>query len=406
MLRVGLTGGIACGKSHVLRRLRALGLPALDLDQVSREVVAPGQPALADIAEAFGPTVLSPSGALDRAALGRVVFGDASARARLNAIVHPRLRGAEAAWAAERAAAGDAVAVTDAALIVESGAHLRFHRVVVVHCDPDEQLARLRARDGLDEASARARVDAQMPLAEKRAFAHFTVDTSGTVDETDARAASLAGELRALADRRFAPGPPLAALAAIAAAGPAGGPRGLSPLALLEAAAEAGGLEMEALAARLEPPCARWLEAARAAPPGAPAAALSAALVAWQLARGGADGDYLASAAASLARLTHEDARERAAACLYALVVQAVAAGDAREPAGIAAALGPLAMRWGGGAPAEWIASAWADDRSAADGSVEAGLASALEAARRGAAGERWPAEERFTAVLRRVAAA
>ena len=187
MLRVGLTGGIACGKSHVLRRLAARGFPTLDLDQASRDVVAPGEPALAAIAEAFGRRVLGPNGALDRAALGAIVFADAGARARLNAIVHPRVRAAEAAWAAARAAAGASVAVTDAALIVETGAHLRFDRVVVVHCDPVEQLARLRARDGLDEAAARARVAAQMPVAEKRLFGHFEVDTSGAVTETEAR---------------------------------------------------------------------------------------------------------------------------------------------------------------------------------------------------------------------------
>jgi dephospho-CoA kinase len=158
VLRVGLTGGIACGKSHVLRRLRSLGLATLDLDEVSRDVVAPGTPALAEIAAAYGTDVLTADGSLDRAALGQVVFSDPSARARLNAIVHPRVRAAEARWAAARGAAGDAVAVTDATLIVEAGAHLRFRRVVVVHCDPAQQLARLQARDGLDEAAARARV--------------------------------------------------------------------------------------------------------------------------------------------------------------------------------------------------------------------------------------------------------
>ena len=163
MLRVGLTGGIACGKSHVLRRLAGHGLQTLDLDAVARDVTAPGSPALQEISGAFGAGVLGPDGSLDRAALAALVFADAAARARLNAIVHPRVRAEEARRAEDVAGRGAAVLVTDAALLVEAGAHLRFDRLVVVHCDPGQQLERLRARDGLDEGAARARVLAQMP---------------------------------------------------------------------------------------------------------------------------------------------------------------------------------------------------------------------------------------------------
>jgi len=410
VLRVGLTGGIACGKSHVLRRLRALGLPTLDLDQVSRDVVAPGSPALGEIVAAFGTDVLAADGSLERAALGRVVFADPSARARLNAIVHPRVRAAEARWAAARAAAGDTLAITDAALIVEAGAHLRFRRVVVVHCDPAQQLARLQARDRLDEEAARARVAAQMPLAEKRSFAHFEIDTSGTVDETDARAEALAADLRSLAGRPQAPPPPLAVLASAVAAGPVEGPRELGPSSFLAAAAEAHGLELAALSARLEPPSPRWLEAAGAAAPGAPAAALAPALVAWHLARGSADADYLASAAGSLARLTHDDPAERAASCLYALVLEAVATGaaPASEAARPAAALTPLAVRWGGGAPSAWLRAVWT--RAAqppGSGGGAAPVVVRLAAALRAAAAPRPDGAEvrRIEAVLARIAA-
>jgi dephospho-CoA kinase len=386
VLRVGLTGGIACGKTHVRRRLEARGFPTLDLDQVSRDVVAPGEPALAEIEAAFGSGVIGPEGVVDRAALGAVVFADAAARARLNAIVHPRVRAAERAWAAARAAAGALVSVTDAALIVEAGAHLRFDRIVVVHCDPAEQLARLRARDGLDEDSARARVDAQLPVADKRAFGHFEVDTSGAVADTEARTDALVEELTAVARRPPVPSPPLGRLESMVAAGPPRGPRGLSPVALLETAARVGGLELEPLAAQLVPPAGGpWLQAARAAPPGAPAAALAPALAAWALARpGSADADFVASAAGSLARLTHVDAGERAAACLAALVLReaVIAAGRPGDFDALASALRPLAARWGGGPPAEWsgvlaaaLAAARGEGAPAPDGAIGAALA-------------------------------
>jgi dephospho-CoA kinase len=361
VLRVGLTGGIACGKSHVLRRLRALGFPTLDLDQVSRDVVAPGTPALAEIAATFGGRVLRDDGSLDRPALGATVFADASARARLNAIVHPRVRAVEAAWTAAREGAGEGVTVTDAALLVEAGAHLRFDRLVVVHCAPAEQLGRLCARDSLDEAAARARIAAQMPIAEKRAFAHFEVDTSGTVADTDARTEGLATELRQAARRPLSRAVPLERLGAVVAAGPTRGPRGLTPLAVLETAA-VGGLEMEALAARLVPAGGHsWLQAAHAAAPGVAAASLAPALVAWALARGGADADLVASAAATLARLTHDDAGERAASCLCALALHGMLVGHSAlgDLGSLAARLAPVAERWGGGPPAGWLAALW-----------------------------------------------
>ncbi|HSD30174.1 MAG TPA: dephospho-CoA kinase, partial [Vicinamibacteria bacterium] len=113
MLRVGLTGGIGCGKSHVLRRLAAQGFATLDLDAAAREVTAPGSPALAEITAEFGTDILGHDGALDRPALGKVVFADAAARARLNAIVHPRVRAAEARWARALTGREGAVLVTD-----------------------------------------------------------------------------------------------------------------------------------------------------------------------------------------------------------------------------------------------------------------------------------------------------
>jgi len=355
VLRVGLTGGIACGKSHVLRRLAERGFRTLDLDAVSREVTAPGSSALAEIEAAFGPGVLDSGGALDRPSLAAVVFADPASRARLNAIVHPRVREAEARWAAPFAGREAEVLVTDAALLVEAGAHLRFDRLVVVHCDPEQQLTRLRARDGLDERRALARIEAQMPLAEKRAFAHFEVDTSGSVGDTDRTVETLAEALVGMArESQGANGVGVESLLGGLLHGPEGGPRGLSPAALLAAAAEAGGLEMEDLAGRLQPPASRpWYRTAEEAAPGAPPTSLSPALAVWALRRGAPDPPFLAAAAGSVARLSHVDPAERADACLLALLAQEVAVGRP-EPEDVeerAESLKPLARRFGGAPP-------------------------------------------------------
>lgn len=354
MLRVGLTGGIACGKSHVLRRLAARGLATLDLDAVAHALMAPGGAAYEDVVAAFGRGILAPGGAIDRKALGARVFGDAAARVRLDALVHPRVRAEEARWAAAFAGR-PGVLVTDAALLVEAGAHLRFDRLVVVHCDPEEQMRRLRARDGLDERVARTRVEAQMPLAEKRAFAHLEVDTSGSVDDTDRAADALAQELTRLAiGGPGSAGVGVDGLVGGLVHGPRTGPRGLSPLALLEAAAEAGGLEMDALARRLTPPATRaWYRTAQEADPGAPATHLAVALAAWALRRGAPDPPFLAAAAGSIARLTHTDPPGRADACLLALVAQDVATAG-RVPGDLEAWADrrmSLARQFGGGPP-------------------------------------------------------
>jgi dephospho-CoA kinase len=372
VLRVGLTGGIGCGKSHVLRRLAARGFATLDLDATAREVTAPGSPALAEIVAEFGTCVLDPDGRLDRPALAGIVFADAAARARLDAIVHPRVRAAEARWAEAHAGRPGAVVVTDAALLVEAGAHLRFDRLVVVHCEPRLQIARLRARDGLDEAAARARIAAQMPLGEKRAFAHFEVDTSGSIDDTDREADALASALEAVAaTREPAPGVAVETLLGGLVHGPDEGPRGLSPVGLLASAAEAGGLELARLAAGLRPrPTGPWYRAAGEAAPAVAAARLSVALAAWALRRGAPDPPFLAAAAGSVARLTHAEPGARADACLLALVAQDVAAagghgrgldlGLERSPA--------LAARFGGAPPSGRLAPVWsAVRRSPAD---------------------------------------
>src|SRR5688572_21305551 len=213
MLRVGLTGGIASGKTHVLRRFAAAGFRTLDLDRIAREVMAPGGAAYGDIVAAFGPRILAADRSIDRRALGDLVFADSAARRKLEGLVHPRIRDTEAV---HLAAAGDPVAVVDAALLVESGSHLRFDRLVVVFCDPPEQLRRLMARDGISEAAARARIEAQLHPEEKRRFGHFVIDSSDAITDTDARTDAVIAAIRTLVAHppspvRIAAGPGAAA---------------------------------------------------------------------------------------------------------------------------------------------------------------------------------------------------
>jgi dephospho-CoA kinase len=187
--RVALTGGIATGKSVCLRRFAQLGVPTIDADVVARTVVAPGTPALAAIADRFGPAILLPDGSLNRAALGDLVFADAEARSHLEQIVHPVVFEAIEHWLndqgrqASRAGAPH-VAIADIPLLYEVGQAGRFDRVIVAACRPAQQIERLMARDGSTEEDARRRLAAQWPIDRKRALADVVIDTSGTIEET------------------------------------------------------------------------------------------------------------------------------------------------------------------------------------------------------------------------------
>lgn len=176
---MGLTGGIGSGKSAVSRLLARHGAVVVDADVIARDVVEPGTPGLAAVVAEFGAEVLRPDGTLDREALGRRVFADPAALARLNAIVHP-LVGEEAARqleAAERA--GAPVVVHDVPLLVENGLQDRYDDVVVVAASPQTQLDRLVRLRGMDEEAARARLAAQAPLADKLAVATYVIDNDG-----------------------------------------------------------------------------------------------------------------------------------------------------------------------------------------------------------------------------------
>jgi len=184
----GLTGGIASGKSTVAARFRSRGLPVIDADALAREVVAPGTDGLRALVAAFGPGVLGPEGALDRAAVARIVFSDDASRRRLNEITHPRITRLSMERAAALAQTGEPLACYEAALIVENGVADGFRPLVVVACPEDVQLARILARDHASAEDARARIRSQKPLAEKVAVADFIVDTSGTLEQGAERA--------------------------------------------------------------------------------------------------------------------------------------------------------------------------------------------------------------------------
>ena len=202
-LLVGLTGGLATGKSTVSEMLRALGCVVLDADVLAREVVEPGQPALAAIAEEFGRDVLRPDGTLDRKRLGAIVFADPARRQRVEAITHPAIRDRFLARLAELLAQGfEGVVVGDAPVMIESGGCKNMDRLVVVVTDAATQRVRALARDG-DPADAERKIASQMPLADKAALADYVIDNSGDRAATEARTravhAALLADLRARA---------------------------------------------------------------------------------------------------------------------------------------------------------------------------------------------------------------
>jgi dephospho-CoA kinase len=187
---IGLTGGIASGKSTVARMLAARGAAVIDADRISRALQEPGTPCHAAIVEAFGRDVLDRAGRLDRRRLADTVFEDPAARRRLEAIMHPAIWAAAMAEAAAAEAAGHPLCVVDAALILEAGWRERFDTVVVVVAPEPAQLERLRLR-GVGEDDARRRLAAQWPTAAKAARADVVLDTGGTLAETEARVAEL-----------------------------------------------------------------------------------------------------------------------------------------------------------------------------------------------------------------------
>lgn len=179
MLKVGLTGSIAVGKSYVVEIFRELGAFVVDADLTAREVVAPETKGWRLIVERFGSNILLPNNEIDRAQLGAVVFADADQRQLLNSIVHPLVAAAQDEWMHQRAMEKpDGIAIVDAALMIESGGYRRFDKIIVVWCDAETQIERLMKRNNLERAEAIQRIEAQMPQTEKKRFADFLIDTT------------------------------------------------------------------------------------------------------------------------------------------------------------------------------------------------------------------------------------
>lgn len=196
MLRVGLTGGIGAGKSEVARRLAGHGAVVVDADVIAREVVAPGTPGLAEVVRAFGSDVLAADGSLDRPRLGKVVFDDAAARRRLEAVVHPLVRARRTDVVA--AAPRDAVVVEDVPLLVETGLAGDYDVVIVVDAPDEVRLERLAAR-GTPRDDAERRIAAQAPRGDRLAAADVVIDNGGSLDRLHRQVDGLWAELRARA---------------------------------------------------------------------------------------------------------------------------------------------------------------------------------------------------------------
>lgn len=197
MLRIGLTGGIASGKSTVAAMLRELGFRVIDADRLAHRLTQPGQPAHDEILREFGPAILDAAGGIDRRKLASVVFSDPAKLARLNSIVHPRVEEALHCemdeW--QREGVREPVFV-EAALLVEAGYHKKLDGLVVVWCRPEQQLERLEQR-GMSRGDAIRRISAQLPLEEKLRHATQKIDCSGSLDLTRRQVEALAAKLRA-----------------------------------------------------------------------------------------------------------------------------------------------------------------------------------------------------------------
>lgn len=191
MIRVGLTGGIASGKSTVSGYLRHLGAYVVDADEIAKEVTARGTEGLTEVVRAFGPEILTPSGDLDRRELARRVFASEAQRERLNRIVHPRVAQRLEEEAARAQARGEPAVILDVPLLLEAGMDRMVDEVWLVAVPPEVQVSRMRSRNGFDEAEAWARVHSQMPLADKLRRADVVIWNDGSWEETERRVRDL-----------------------------------------------------------------------------------------------------------------------------------------------------------------------------------------------------------------------
>jgi dephospho-CoA kinase len=203
MLKVGLTGSIAVGKSFVVSVFQELGCVTFDADRIAHSVMEPGRPAHQDVVEEFGKGVLTDEGLIDRIKLGAIVFADSERRKRLNEIVHPRVIEEQNRLLKEvEQADPTAIAIVDAALMIESGGYSRFDKLIVVFCDLPTQIERLMRRNSITREDAEMRIAAQMSSEEKRRYADYEIDTTGSHEETRARVVEVYHQLRRLVGNR------------------------------------------------------------------------------------------------------------------------------------------------------------------------------------------------------------
>ena len=195
--RIGLTGGIATGKSYVRGKFEELGVPTIDADILARRAVAIETDGLAAVVKRFGRDVLEPSGSLDRRRLGQIVFADANARRDLEAIIHPFVRAEADAWFRRLGDTTHRFAIADIPLLYETGGDALYDAIIVTACAPEEQVRRVMARDKVTEAEARQRLSAQLPIDEKVRRADYVIRTDGSHAETDRQVQRVYDELSA-----------------------------------------------------------------------------------------------------------------------------------------------------------------------------------------------------------------
>jgi len=203
MLRVGLTGNIASGKSHASSVFAELGACIIDADAIVHELFVAGTATFAKVVQAFGPEILAADGGIDRKILGNIVFHQPEKRKLLNNLVHPDVHVEISRRTAELQSQGfDGILIVDAALIIESGFYKTQDKLIVVTCDPALQLARVMDRCGLSEEEARIRIGTQMPVSEKLRLADYTIDTSGTYGSTREQIEAIFRDLMILAHQQ------------------------------------------------------------------------------------------------------------------------------------------------------------------------------------------------------------
>ncbi|MBK7994434.1 MAG: dephospho-CoA kinase [Blastocatellia bacterium] len=203
MLKVGLTGGIGTGKSHVAKTFIELGCYVFDADKIARQVVEPGEVGFEKVVAEFSKEILAEDGTIDRAKLGQVIFSSPEKREKLNQILHPIIIDKQDSLISETINQDpNAIVIIDAALMIETGSYKRFDKLIVVYCDKESQIERVMKRNNLSRSEVESRINSQMPSDEKRKYADIEIDTSGSFKETEDKVKVVYQELKGLAKKK------------------------------------------------------------------------------------------------------------------------------------------------------------------------------------------------------------